>query len=175
MPAEPILVRVFVAKRVLQNFHSNQTIESPRDDFFMMHRQSTPKEQAMDLLPYGTDQHWDPLHCLVNLFYLSRTSALAKLMSKHLHFSKFLGTVDIYSLPAPYPEGYTIALLLSSGITHNAEWHARCQARKKMQIVFSARPGSQRNAAMGGNVPTEHKRTFHITVLLPFLWYYLEL
>ena len=124
VPVEPILAHVYVAKRVLQNFHSNQTgqtIKSPRDDYFILCRQSTPKEQVMDLPPYGTDQHWDPLYCLVNLFYLSRTSGLPKLMSKHLHSSKLLRTVGIYPLLTPYPEGYTIPLLLSSGIPHNTE------------------------------------------------------
>lgn len=60
VPVEQILAHVYVARRVLQNFHSNQTgqtIKCPRDDYFIMYRQSTPKEQAMDLPPYDTDQH----------------------------------------------------------------------------------------------------------------------
>lgn len=169
VPVEPILVRVFVAKRVLQNFHSNQTgqtIKSPRDDFFMMYRQSTPNEQAMDLPPYATDQHWDPLHCLVNLFYLSRTSVLTKLMSKHLHFSKFLGTVDIYSLPAPYPEGYTIALLLSSGITTQNGTHTAKQERKCKSYFQAAQApkGMQPWGEMfllSANIPFTSQCCFH--------------
>lgn len=58
VPVQSILARVYVAKSILQNFHSNQagqTIKSLRD--FFMYRQSTPKEQALDLPAYGTDQH----------------------------------------------------------------------------------------------------------------------
>lgn len=58
VPVESILAHVYAAKSVLKNFHSNQagqTIKSLRD--FFMYRQSTPKHQALDLPPYGTDQH----------------------------------------------------------------------------------------------------------------------
>jgi len=133
------------------------------------------KEQDMDLPLYGTDQHWDSLYWLVKPLYSSRTSGLSRLTSKHLHSSKLLRTVGIYPLPTPYPEGYTIPLLLSSGFTHNTEQHLHSKARKKMQITFLACPGSQSNAATRGNVPTVRSITFHITVLLPFLWCYLEL
>lgn len=55
---------------------------SLREDYFILYGRSTPGEQAVDLPTHGTDQHCDPLCCLLNPFYLAKTSGLSKAMQK---------------------------------------------------------------------------------------------
>lgn len=137
VPVEPILAHVYVAKRHGKppEQQTGQKIKSPRDKYHITYRLSSPKEQAMDLFPYGTDQHWDPLNPVVNIFYLSRTSGISKLMPKHLHISKVLRNVGVYPLSCPHPEGYTIFPVLTV-VLHTMD----SQERKKVQITISVSP-----------------------------------